>query len=139
MFLPFSTYIPRADKGSFLRPKCYKLFEDTIEGVYKRLEGEGEEEGVERKDVGDISAVEEYVMEIVKDVEGGEGLEMDTDLFDRGLDSLQATRIRNAIQRVSSVLSSVYSSDASLTLFVLISSLPGSQPQGCPPDDQLCL
>jgi len=73
----------------------------VIDGVYKRLEGEGEEEGVVRKEVGSIEEMEEFVMKVVKEVEGGEGLDKETDLFDRGLDSLQATRIRNALQRVS--------------------------------------
>lgn len=67
------------------------------------MEGEGDEEGVVRKEVGSMEEMEDFVMKVVKEVEGGRGLDKETDLFDRGLDSLQATRIRNALQRVSLV------------------------------------
>lgn len=100
MFLPYGTQIPRADKGSILRPKVYKEFEKVIEEVYKRLEGEVGSEGKTR-----VEGEGETRM-VVREVIGRtierpmDGLEDDTDLFDFGLDSLQSTRIRNAIQRV---------------------------------------
>ncbi|KAG1723800.1 hypothetical protein EDB19DRAFT_1915911 [Suillus lakei] len=40
VFLPHGTVIPRADKGSILRPRVYKEFEGVINEVYKRLEGD---------------------------------------------------------------------------------------------------
>lgn len=36
IFLPPGTTIPRADKASIIRPKCYKLFEGVIEEVRPR-------------------------------------------------------------------------------------------------------
>ncbi|KAN0090779.1 hypothetical protein V8E55_004345 [Tylopilus felleus] len=89
VFLPYGTVIPRADKGSILRPKVYKEFEKMIKEVYKRLEGE-----LESKDK--LRAEEVIGRTIEWPIEG---LEDDTDLFNFGLDSLQSTRIRNAIQR----------------------------------------
>ncbi|KAF8441638.1 L-aminoadipate-semialdehyde dehydrogenase [Boletus edulis BED1] len=99
VFLPYGTQIPRADKGSILRPKVYREFEKEIERVYKRLEGEVGSEGKIRVEKEGEARV------VVRDVIGRmierpiDGLEDDTDLFDFGLDSLQSGRIRNAIQR----------------------------------------
>lgn len=101
VFLPFSTVLPRADKGSFLRPKVYSAFENVIEGVYKRLEGEVVD-GEEKREIETLDETVEYVTDVIKSMLDGNGggLEMETDLFDFGLDSLQAGRIRNRIQRV---------------------------------------
>ena len=105
MFLPYGTHIPKADKGSILRPKVYKEFEKVIEEVYMRLEGEVGSEGKMR--VEGVREAREAVKEIIRrTVERPiDGLEDDTDLFDFGLDSLQSTRIRNAIQRVRAFVS----------------------------------
>jgi hypothetical protein len=91
VFLPYRTQIPRADKGSILRLKLYKEFEKVIE-VYKRLEGEVGSEGKIR-----VKERRDYWRAIQRPIDG---LEDDTDLFDFWFDSLQSTRIRNAIQRV---------------------------------------
>lgn len=100
VFLPYGTAIPRVDKGSVLRPKVYKDFEKAIEGMYARLEGEEEPEG-KRRTEGEAEA-KVVVREVIgRTIERSiDGLEDDTDLFEFGLDSLQSTRIRNAIQRV---------------------------------------
>ena len=71
-----------------------------IEDVYRRLEGDVGSEGKRHMDG------EGEARMVVREVIGRtierplDGLEDDTDLFDFGLDSLQSTRIRNAIQRV---------------------------------------
>jgi aryl carrier-like protein len=78
----------------------YKEFAKVIEDVYRRLEGDVGSEGKRRVEG------EREAMVVVRDVIGRtierslDGLEDDTDLFDFGLDSLQSTRIRDAIQRV---------------------------------------
>lgn len=100
MFLPYGTLIPRADKGSILRPKVYKEFEKVIEEVYERLEG-AIGAGGKRHVEGEVEArvvVREVIEKMIE--RPINGLEDDTDLFDFGLDSLQSSRIRNAIQRV---------------------------------------
>ncbi|KIJ67974.1 hypothetical protein HYDPIDRAFT_83419 [Hydnomerulius pinastri MD-312] len=99
VFLPFGTVIPRADKGSILRPRVYREFEKVIDDVYKRLEGElGSEEKRHLSGEAEARAV---VRELIgKTIERPiDNLEDNTDIFDFGLDSLQSTRIRNAIQR----------------------------------------
>jgi hypothetical protein len=102
VFLPFDTVIPRADKGSFLRPKVYAAFKDVIDGVYAALEGDAGTDSPKRS----FASVEEalsFVHDVVHSTIGGDHatLEATTDLFDYGLDSLQASRIRNALLRVS--------------------------------------
>ncbi|KAG8213592.1 L-aminoadipate-semialdehyde dehydrogenase [Butyriboletus roseoflavus] len=99
VFLPYGTQIPRADKGSTLRPKVYKEFEKMIEEVYRHIEGEVGSEGKTRVE-GEGEAREILREVIERTIERPmDGLEDDTDLFDFGLDSLQSTRIRNAVQR----------------------------------------
>jgi len=133
VFLPAGTVIPRADKGSFLRPKVYAAFKDVIDSVYRRLEGE-EEEGVEKKAVGSVDEVKSWLKEVVAKTAGRDtGLDKETDLFEFGLDSLEAGRIRNQIQRVSRVLSLLLSfSLASCSPIVSCLLLPfsGARPQG---------
>ncbi|KAH7888517.1 L-aminoadipate-semialdehyde dehydrogenase, partial [Phlebopus sp. FC_14] len=99
IFLSYGTVIPRADKGSIIRARVYKEFENVIDDVYKSLEGElGSED--KRRMNGEAEArmiVRELIQKTVE--RPLDHLEGDTDLFDFGLDSLQSTRIRNAIQR----------------------------------------
>ncbi|KAG2146015.1 putative aminoadipate reductase [Suillus bovinus] len=99
VFLPYGTVIPRADKGSILRPRVYKEFEGIINEAYKRLEGDIDEDG-KRKLTDEVDARTVIRGVIGKTVDTPiNSLEDDTDLFDFGLDSLQSSRIRNTIQR----------------------------------------
>lgn len=80
-----------------------------IEEVYRRLEGEVGSEGKRR--VEGESEARRVVREVIgKTIERPiDGLGDDTDLFDFGVDSLQSTRIRNAIQRVRAFVSPKFS------------------------------
>jgi aryl carrier-like protein len=102
VFLPYGTVIPRADKGSILRPRVYKEFKDIIDEVYKRLEGDITRDGKRR--LTDETEARMAIRDVIsKTVDRPiDSLNDDTDLFDFGLDSLQSSRIRNTIQRVSS-------------------------------------
>ncbi|GAA5892683.1 hypothetical protein JCM6882_000555 [Rhodosporidiobolus microsporus] len=95
VFLPPSTVIPRADKGSFIRRKVYVALKDHIDGAYNSLEGV---DGGDSQ-VGSFETIQPFVRDLVVSVSTADGLEDDTDLFTFGLDSLSATRIRNALQR----------------------------------------
>jgi aryl carrier-like protein len=111
IYLPFSTPIPRADKGSFLRPKVYAAFKDVIVNVYKRLEGEDVDSNNERRRLVNVEEAVQVVTEVVRAAAGRADdarLGPMTDLFDYGLDSLQAGRIRNTLQRVSLACSSSF-------------------------------
>ncbi|KAG2150554.1 L-aminoadipate-semialdehyde dehydrogenase [Suillus clintonianus] len=99
VFLPYGTVIPRADKGSILRPRVYKEFEGVINEVYKRLEGDIDGDGKRRltDEAEARTAIRDIIgMTVDRPIDS---LEDDTDLFDFGLDSLQSSRIRNTIQR----------------------------------------
>ncbi|GAA5849618.1 hypothetical protein JCM9279_007290 [Rhodotorula babjevae] len=96
VFLPADTVVPRADKGSFIRRKVYVSFKDVIDKAYSDLEGGS---GGSRP-VGSLDEMRSHVCELIASiVKSSDGLEDDTDLFSFGLDSLAATRIRNALQR----------------------------------------
>ncbi|KAG1723799.1 putative aminoadipate reductase [Suillus lakei] len=99
VFLPYGTVIPRADKGSILRPRVYKEFESVINEAYKRLEGDID--GYGKRQLADEAEARTAIRDIIgKTVDGPiDSLEDDTDLFGFGLDSLQSSRIRNTIQR----------------------------------------
>ncbi|KAF8839463.1 L-aminoadipate-semialdehyde dehydrogenase [Paxillus ammoniavirescens] len=99
VFLPYGTVIPRADKGSIIRLRAYKEFEKVIDEVYMRLEGELGSETKRRLEGEDEARV--VVRELIgQTIERSiDNLVDDADLFEFGLDSLQSTRIRNAIQR----------------------------------------
>ncbi|GAA6034265.1 hypothetical protein JCM8097_003814 [Rhodosporidiobolus ruineniae] len=95
VFLPASTVIPRADKGSFIRRKVYVELKDKIDQAYDSLEGVGGGD----QEVGSLETIKAFVRDLVASVSTSDGLEDDTDLFAFGLDSLSATRVRNALQR----------------------------------------
>lgn len=132
VFLPSSTVIPRADKGSFIRRKVYVELAAQIDqgsfapslsppppchshplcAAYDSLEGV---DGGDAK-IGSLESVQGFVRDLVVSVAEADGLEDETDLFTFGLDSLTATRIRNALQRVRSLFSLVV--DILLTRFL---------------------
>ncbi|KZT51231.1 putative aminoadipate reductase [Calocera cornea HHB12733] len=102
VYLPYETLLPKADKGSFLRPKVYVQFKETIDNVYSVLEGEADDD-VERLRLSSLEHAKRLVSEAVTATlnlaDSVPKLKDDMDLFALGLDSLQATRIRNSLRR----------------------------------------
>ncbi|KAL7418303.1 hypothetical protein Q5752_006759 [Cryptotrichosporon argae] len=96
--LPHGTAIPVATKMSILRPACYKQFAGVIDSVYERFErGTGVRRTVESQ-----SEMERFIRNAIVGALGnnaGVGLAPTTDLFAYGVDSLQATRVRNVIAK----------------------------------------
>jgi len=100
VFFDFGTPIPRADKGSFLRPKVYVALAKIIDQVYASLEGDADD-GDKTK----LTSVEQAIAVVFSALsetvgEQAQGLKEDSDLFEHGFDSLQSTRVRNSLQRV---------------------------------------
>ncbi|WVR04609.1 hypothetical protein IAU60_001620 [Kwoniella sp. DSM 27419] len=97
--LPFGTDIPVATKMSILRPACYKKFGDIISAIYDRFEhGTGQP----KKDIATKREMMSFLAETILTALGekaAEGLSPSTDLFAYGVDSLQATRVRNVITK----------------------------------------
>ncbi|OCF58832.1 L-aminoadipate-semialdehyde dehydrogenase [Kwoniella mangroviensis CBS 10435] len=97
--LPYGTEIPVATKMSILRPACYKKFGDIINAIYERFEhGTGQP----KKDISNKPEMEAFLTETILTALGEKasaGLTPTTDLFAYGVDSLQATRVRNVITK----------------------------------------
>ncbi len=84
---------------SILRPACYKIFSNIIEGIYQRFE---EGTGAPKRDITDKAELEAFLSETITTALGekaASGLQPNTDLFSYGVDSLQATRVRNVISK----------------------------------------
>ncbi|KAF9052348.1 L-aminoadipate-semialdehyde dehydrogenase [Hymenopellis radicata] len=98
-FLPYGTTIPVATKMSILRPACYAKFKDLIDSIYKRFDRDDEE--VEMKALNGLE-LEDYLYNTIATALGpsrSAKLDKKVDLFSFGVDSLQATRIRNSVQK----------------------------------------
>ncbi|ORY34306.1 putative L-aminoadipate-semialdehyde dehydrogenase [Naematelia encephala] len=97
--LPYGTEVPVATKMSILRPACYKKFAGIIDAIYERFE---QGTGQPKRDIQDQGEMEAFLTETVTTALGdkaAKGLTPDTDLFAFGVDSLQATRVRNVISK----------------------------------------
>ena len=81
---------------SILRPACYKLFAPIIEAVYESFErGSGQP----KLDINDKPELEQFIIQTIDNTlkEKKSRITPSTDLFAYGVDSLQATRIRNVL------------------------------------------
>ncbi|WVQ76625.1 hypothetical protein IAR50_006298 [Cryptococcus sp. DSM 104548] len=102
--LPFGTEIPVATKMSILRPACYRKFADLIDSIYDRFErGTGEP----KQNLSTKAEFQSFLTSTIlatineKKTQTGDKAELgvDTDFFSFGIDSLQATRVKNAITK----------------------------------------
>ncbi|CCM04467.1 uncharacterized protein FIBRA_06647 [Fibroporia radiculosa] len=96
--LDYGTPIPQATKMSILRPACYAKFKDIIESVYDRFENGT---GVNKLDLS-RPELEDFILNALTQTLGqlkATRLTRTSDLFAFGVDSLQATRIRNICQK----------------------------------------
>lgn len=95
LVVPFGTAYPRTDKGTVVRRKFYQDFAEDIEAIYN-------EDGL-MQNLQTLSSreLENFVTEKVRRLLPGsnEVLEDHTDLFALGMDSLQATKLRESIVR----------------------------------------
>ncbi|KAL6711555.1 hypothetical protein ACN47E_004489 [Coniothyrium glycines] len=83
--------IPRSDKGSVMRKEVYKIFDQEIREAYTALQLGGSSKG----DMIDFSRVEDSISRIIQSLMDGNlaDWQRDEDLFEIGMDSLQATRL----------------------------------------------
>ena len=87
----------QATKMSILRPACYKKFADVIQSVYDRFE---RGTGAPKQNIDTAPELEAFLTNLIRSAMGdkaGADLTPSTDLFSYGVDSLQATRVRNDI------------------------------------------
>lgn len=95
--LPYGTDVPLAPKLTIIRPACYRKFADIIDAVYERFE-----QGTTgpKRVITDQEEMETYLIQVVTKVLGPKApaeLKPSTDLFAYGVDSLQATTVRNLL------------------------------------------
>lgn len=96
---------------SILRPACYKKFAPIIDEVYELFEGGSSANGQPKVQADTLEEMEAFLTKTISEVlgpttnisspVGGESgrLGPETDLFTYGVDSLQATRVRNVITK----------------------------------------
>ncbi|PYI12331.1 putative NRPS-like enzyme [Aspergillus sclerotiicarbonarius CBS 121057] len=85
---------PMTDKGTMIRNRCYMEFSDLIEAAYARLET-GASSG-DRRALG-LSELEEFLLDLFRTL-GFPDIQIDSDLFEAGVDSLQAIKARGILQ-----------------------------------------
>jgi Phosphopantetheine attachment site len=94
--LDIGTEYPRTDKGTMVRARTYARFSSGIDNLYERFEKGFSETGVKR--AFNTSELEQYLLDALQNI-GVHGLTAQMDLFEAGVDSLQAITIRGLIRR----------------------------------------
>lgn len=89
------TDYPRTDKGTMIRAACYLKFADLIDAVYVRFES-GDEAQKRKLNADELQA---YLVDLFANRIGVQGLDLNTDFFDAGTDSLQAIAARGHLMR----------------------------------------
>lgn len=88
---PAQKRIPRTDKGSVSRRQMYDVFENEIKVAYAAIENERPRISI------DIGSVEASIVKMVGEVFANHSLDLSRDLFEQGMDSLQALRLSRMI------------------------------------------
>ncbi|KAF4455591.1 hypothetical protein F53441_2115 [Fusarium austroafricanum] len=91
----------RAPKGTVQRPPTVKQYADFIETLYEKVEAADEGDTSVTLDVHNEKSLASSLIRLFETKLGVEGLESDTDFFNHGMDSLQAT---NAAKLLRSIL-----------------------------------
>ncbi|GKT65614.1 NRPS-like enzyme [Colletotrichum tofieldiae] len=93
------TEYPRTDKGTVIRAAFYKQFGYLIEDVYRRFEAPKDDVAGGDLLTLDLPQLEDHLLDIFRSKLGFSKVEKDTDFFEAGVDSLQASTARGHIQR----------------------------------------
>lgn len=90
--MPAGIDIPRTDKQSIIRAQVYKVFEKDIESMYSSLEDQHEGTAILEG-----HALVDYLLELGQSILGKHLTKPDDDLFNLGMNSLQAIQMRAAV------------------------------------------
>ncbi|OGM46491.1 hypothetical protein ABOM_004584 [Aspergillus bombycis] len=96
IILDHSCSYPMTDKGTMIRNKCYMEFDDLIQAAYARFENGGGNDGPRR--VLQLPELTSFVLDKFRKDLGFSDISIDTDLFEAGVDSLQAIKARGIFQ-----------------------------------------
>lgn len=96
IILDASCSYPMTDKGTMIRNRCYLEFNDLIETAYMCLENGGANNGT-RRALG-LPELEEFLLDLFRCDLGFTNIQVSDDLFEAGVDSLQAIKARGILQ-----------------------------------------
>ncbi|PWY95182.1 NRPS-like enzyme [Aspergillus sclerotioniger CBS 115572] len=96
IILDHSQSYPMTDKGTMIRNRCYMEFSDLIEAAYTRLET-GAESNENRRAL-ELPELEHFLLDLFRTDLGLSDIKVGTDLFEAGVDSLQAIKARAILQ-----------------------------------------
>lgn len=102
IIMPANKRIPRTDKGSVSRRQMYEIFADEIKAAYAAIENDRPEIGLE------IGSVQTSIAKMVERVFTNiDSIDPCRDLFEQGMDSLQALRLVRMIDSATRQNSSI--------------------------------
>jgi hypothetical protein len=96
---------PATDKGTMIRQACYRQFSDIIEAAYLKLQT-GDLAGGGEKLTFDVAELEKFLLELFRNRLGFPEIDIETDFFDAGVDSLRAINARAIIMKEINIGSS---------------------------------
>lgn len=91
---------PKASKGTLQRGKAYEAYAKVIDQAYKRYESTAATDGDTAKLRLAPSELLEYILERIRETMQTKEVQADDDLFNLGLTSTQALRVRNLLKTV---------------------------------------
>ncbi|KAL2813646.1 hypothetical protein BDW59DRAFT_167454 [Aspergillus cavernicola] len=92
LIVPSTVTLARTDKGSIARKDVYKMFETEVAQVYRNLESAGPVQSLH------LDTLEHNLKSLISScVDWSPDWEDEDDVFERGMNSLQAIRVRRAL------------------------------------------
>lgn len=103
LLLPEDASLPKASKGTVQRGKAYEAYAAAIDGTYKRYESSDQSNGIPKKLQLAPTELLDYILDRIRETMQVKEVHADDDLFNLGLNSTQALRVRNLLKAVSTV------------------------------------
>lgn len=102
LLLPPNATFPKSSKGSLQRGRAYQAYAKHIEEIYARFEESGNAEPAPNGDrtLRTRAEITDFITKTVQRMLGSSSILPGSDLFNEGLNSLQAVRLRNMLQKV---------------------------------------
>ena len=98
LVIPHDTVLPRSDKGSVMRREVYKLFASEIAATYETLDKRSADMETIPLDMDNLEhELKDMIQTRLAWTTKAEDWTFDDDLFELGMDSLQATQLRRHI------------------------------------------
>lgn len=93
--------LPKSSKGTIQRGVANEVYKEEIDRLYNGVISEGSSDQIPRRNTDEIRKLAfETVTSVTGDKAGKAPIELTTDLFSWGVNSVMATRIRTGLQKV---------------------------------------